>query len=370
MTTALTRLPSARPLTFGITGDMTLPISFGEVAPDSATDVADDRAQLLVGQLRGQVALRSARPRAPRRRRGRRGRRRGRPRRPPGGACARAGAPRSARRRSSFSAFCSSLTTSRSASPARDRPPSTPSSRHAVPVRARTSRSSVGGQTDCIPASDGGHLRLLRHADRLGGRRGLVPVRARAPPRRGRPRPARRCASAGRRSSSSASRVPATAPTVKSWPTASRRGASERGYRWNDRGGRGARALDGELAAVPRHGAGAARGEARPACGCGSCRTPTARSWTTRCASWTSSSTASRWPRTAAPTSPAAPRSSTRCARSASRRRILHVAFGFKYDIATAQSLGMRTAWVNRAGEERPGRRVPDHEWSDLWPLG
>lgn len=49
--------------------------------------------------------------------------------------------------------------------------------------------------------------------------------------------------------------------------------------------------------------------------------------------------------------------------------RILHVAFGFKYDIATAQALGMRTAWVNRAGEERPGDAVPDHEWRDLWPL-
>src|SRR3954451_20074700 len=36
-TTALTRLPSARPCTFGITSDMTLPISFGELAPDSAT---------------------------------------------------------------------------------------------------------------------------------------------------------------------------------------------------------------------------------------------------------------------------------------------------------------------------------------------
>ena len=37
LTAALTRLPSARPLTFGITSAMTLPISFGELAPDSAT---------------------------------------------------------------------------------------------------------------------------------------------------------------------------------------------------------------------------------------------------------------------------------------------------------------------------------------------
>jgi 2-haloacid dehalogenase len=28
--------------------------------------------------------------------------------------------------------------------------------------------------------------------------------------------------------------------------------------------------------------------------------------------------------------------------------QILHVAFGFKYDIAPAQQLGQRTAWVNR----------------------
>ncbi len=36
-TAALTRFPSARPLTFGITRLMTLPISCGEEAPDSAT---------------------------------------------------------------------------------------------------------------------------------------------------------------------------------------------------------------------------------------------------------------------------------------------------------------------------------------------
>ena len=37
LTTALTRLPSARPCTRGMTIDMTLPISFGEAAPVSAT---------------------------------------------------------------------------------------------------------------------------------------------------------------------------------------------------------------------------------------------------------------------------------------------------------------------------------------------
>jgi 2-haloalkanoic acid dehalogenase type II len=49
--------------------------------------------------------------------------------------------------------------------------------------------------------------------------------------------------------------------------------------------------------------------------------------------------------------------------------RILHVAFGFKYDIGPAQRFGMRTAWVNRHAEPRPGDAVPDYEWRDLWDL-
>jgi 2-haloalkanoic acid dehalogenase type II len=48
---------------------------------------------------------------------------------------------------------------------------------------------------------------------------------------------------------------------------------------------------------------------------------------------------------------------------------IVHVAFGFKYDIATAQQFGMRTAWVNRRQEAAPGPERPDYEWRDLWPL-
>jgi 2-haloacid dehalogenase len=48
--------------------------------------------------------------------------------------------------------------------------------------------------------------------------------------------------------------------------------------------------------------------------------------------------------------------------------RILHVAFGFKYDIAPAQQLGLRTAWVNRHRDPPPGDARRDHEWSDLWP--
>src|SRR3954447_13344829 len=49
--------------------------------------------------------------------------------------------------------------------------------------------------------------------------------------------------------------------------------------------------------------------------------------------------------------------------------QILHVAFGFKYDIGPAQQLGFRSAWVNRRGDPRPGPAVPDLEWRDLWGL-
>jgi 2-haloacid dehalogenase len=48
---------------------------------------------------------------------------------------------------------------------------------------------------------------------------------------------------------------------------------------------------------------------------------------------------------------------------------ILHVAFGFKYDIGPAGRHGMRSAWVNRHGEPPPGGEHFDHEWRDLWPL-
>ena len=49
--------------------------------------------------------------------------------------------------------------------------------------------------------------------------------------------------------------------------------------------------------------------------------------------------------------------------------QILHVAFGFKYDIGPAKRIGFRTAWVNRKREERPGPDEPDYEWDSLWPL-
>jgi 2-haloalkanoic acid dehalogenase type II len=51
------------------------------------------------------------------------------------------------------------------------------------------------------------------------------------------------------------------------------------------------------------------------------------------------------------------------------RERVLHAAFGFKYDIAAARQLGLRTAWVNRKQEPAAGPEQPDHEWKDLWPL-
>jgi 2-haloalkanoic acid dehalogenase type II len=48
---------------------------------------------------------------------------------------------------------------------------------------------------------------------------------------------------------------------------------------------------------------------------------------------------------------------------------VLHVAFGFKYDIAPAQAVGCRAAWVNRYVEARPGPARPEYEWRDLWGL-
>lgn len=49
--------------------------------------------------------------------------------------------------------------------------------------------------------------------------------------------------------------------------------------------------------------------------------------------------------------------------------QVLHVAFGFKYDIGPANRLGFRSAWVNRKREQRPGPDEPDFEWDSLWPL-
>ncbi|MEA2443473.1 MAG: 2-haloacid dehalogenase [Thermoleophilales bacterium] len=48
---------------------------------------------------------------------------------------------------------------------------------------------------------------------------------------------------------------------------------------------------------------------------------------------------------------------------------ILHVAFGFKYDLPPAERAGMQTAWVNRHAERAPGDARRDYEWRDLWGL-
>ena len=49
--------------------------------------------------------------------------------------------------------------------------------------------------------------------------------------------------------------------------------------------------------------------------------------------------------------------------------RVLHVAFGFKYDIGPATRAGMQTAWVNRHQEPAPDATPYDLEWRDLWGL-
>jgi 2-haloacid dehalogenase len=51
------------------------------------------------------------------------------------------------------------------------------------------------------------------------------------------------------------------------------------------------------------------------------------------------------------------------------RDEVLHVAFGFKYDIGPAQAAGYRAAWINRNREPLPGPARPEYEWTDLWGL-
>jgi 2-haloalkanoic acid dehalogenase type II len=48
---------------------------------------------------------------------------------------------------------------------------------------------------------------------------------------------------------------------------------------------------------------------------------------------------------------------------------VLHVAFGFKYDIGPANAAGMRSAWVNRHIEPTPPGADPVYTWRDLWGL-
>jgi 2-haloacid dehalogenase len=55
---------------------------------------------------------------------------------------------------------------------------------------------------------------------------------------------------------------------------------------------------------------------------------------------------------------------------SAAPEEVLHVAFGFKYDIGPAKQLGIDTVWINRHREPLPDPdSSPDHEWHDLWGL-
>lgn len=48
---------------------------------------------------------------------------------------------------------------------------------------------------------------------------------------------------------------------------------------------------------------------------------------------------------------------------------VLHAAFGWKYDLAPARALGMRTCWVNRAGIARPPGASADLEVPSLAAL-
>jgi 2-haloalkanoic acid dehalogenase type II len=50
-------------------------------------------------------------------------------------------------------------------------------------------------------------------------------------------------------------------------------------------------------------------------------------------------------------------------------KEILHVAFGFKYDIGPANRLGMDSAWINRHVEATPAGATPGNIWRDLWGL-
>jgi 2-haloalkanoic acid dehalogenase type II len=49
--------------------------------------------------------------------------------------------------------------------------------------------------------------------------------------------------------------------------------------------------------------------------------------------------------------------------------QVIHVAFGFKYDIGPANGAGMQTAWINRHAEPTPVGAKPGWIWRDLWGL-
>jgi len=49
--------------------------------------------------------------------------------------------------------------------------------------------------------------------------------------------------------------------------------------------------------------------------------------------------------------------------------RILHVAFGFQYDLVPAKQVGMTTCWLNRTGEPMPEGVMPDFVLTDFTKL-
>lgn len=49
--------------------------------------------------------------------------------------------------------------------------------------------------------------------------------------------------------------------------------------------------------------------------------------------------------------------------------RILHVAFGFRYDLGPAKQVGLTTCWLNRKGEPMPEGAAPDFVLTDFTQL-
>jgi 2-haloalkanoic acid dehalogenase type II len=48
---------------------------------------------------------------------------------------------------------------------------------------------------------------------------------------------------------------------------------------------------------------------------------------------------------------------------------ILHIAFGYKYDISPARQIGFKTVWLDRDAAVKDVPFVPDDSWRNLWPL-
>ena len=153
----------------GITSAITLPISCGRAGAGLGHRVADDRAAAPRRRSARAGRRRSARPRAPRPRPGRRGRPRGRPR-PPRAALALALEHGDLVAAALLGRLLELVHDQAQRVHALAVSPAFMAVVHVDPgpVRALTLGSSVGGQWD---RSDVGHVRLLRHPDRLGGRR-------------------------------------------------------------------------------------------------------------------------------------------------------------------------------------------------------